>query len=89
MDQVEHRRPRISSPWTAVPTAVMRFDRVLPVSSGADLAEMFLLLPKHTRRPMGLLLSEVIDSDDLTIQLHREAYHVDGLLGSGLLSEGS
>ncbi len=85
MDQVERIGDREFLTVDGVPNAVLRLDQVLPVSSGADLAEMFLLLPKQTRRPMGLLLSEVIDSDDLTIQLHREAYHVDGLLGSAVV----
>ena len=85
MDQVERIGDREFLTVDGVPTAVLRLDRVLPVSTGADLAEMFLLLPKHTKRPMGLLLSEIIDSDDLTIQLHREAYHVDGLLGSAVV----
>jgi two-component system, chemotaxis family, sensor kinase CheA len=85
MDQVERVGDREFLTVDGVPTALLRLDRVLPVSSGADLAEMFLLLPKHTKRPMGLLLSEVIDSDELTIELHREACQVDGLLGSAVV----
>ena len=46
---------------------------------------MFLLLPKNPRQPLGVLLSAVIDSVNLPVELHRDAVAADGLLGSGLI----
>ncbi len=85
MDHVERVGDREFLTVDGVPTAVLRLDRLLPVSAGADRPEMFLLLPKHARRPIGLLLSEVIDSDALPVELHRDSWRADGLLGSAVV----
>ena len=85
MDRVERIGDREFLTVDGVPTAVLRLDRVLPVSPGVDRPEMFLLLPKRARRPIGLLLSEVIDSDELPVELFREAFPADGLLGSAVV----
>ena len=85
MDRVERVGDREFLTVDGAPTAVLRLDRVLPVSAAVDQAEMFLLLPKHARRPVGVLLSEVIDSDELSVELHREACPADGLLGSAVV----
>ncbi|HVS36501.1 MAG TPA: chemotaxis protein CheW [Gemmataceae bacterium] len=85
MDHVERIGDREFLTVDGVPTAVLRLDRMLPVSAGADRPEMFLLLPKTSRQPVGLLLSEVIDSDELPVELHREACRADGLLGSAVV----
>ena len=85
MDRVERVGDREFLTVDGVPTAVLRLDRVLAVSPGVDREEMFLLLPKHARRPLGVLVSEVIDSDELPIELHRDAFPADGLLGSAVV----
>ena len=85
MDRIERIGDREFLTVDGIPTAVLRLDQILPVSAGVDSAEMFLLLPKGARRPMGLLLSEVIDSDEAAIELHREAYRADGLLGAAVV----
>jgi two-component system chemotaxis sensor kinase CheA len=85
MDKVERVGDREFLTVDGTPTAVVRLDRCLDVSPCADAAEMFLLLPKGARRPVGLLLSEVIDSDALPIELHRDACPADGLLGSAVI----
>ena len=85
MDRVEHIGDREFLTVDGVPTAVLRLDRVLPVSPGVDQPEMFLLLPKRVRRPIGLLLSELIDSDELPVELYRKTFLADGVLGSAVV----
>ncbi len=68
-----------------VPTPVLRLDRFLPVSPCPDREVMFLLLPKDPRHPMGLLLSAVVDTVQLPVELHRDAVPGDGLLGSAVV----
>ncbi len=85
MDRVERIGDRELLTVDGVPTAVLRLDRILAVSPAVDHEEMFLLLPKHAQRPLGVLLSEVIDSDELPIELHRDACPADGLLGSAVI----
>ncbi len=85
MDRIERVGDREFLTVDGVPTAVLRLDRVLPVSPGADQKEMFLLLPKRARLPLGLLLSELIDSDELPVELYRESCPADGLLGSAVI----
>jgi two-component system chemotaxis sensor kinase CheA len=68
-----------------VPTPVLRLDRFLPVSPCADREVMFLLLPKNPPRPLGVLLSAVVDTVHLPVELHRDAVAGDGLLGSAVV----
>jgi two-component system chemotaxis sensor kinase CheA len=84
-DRIERVGDREFVTVDGAPTAVLRLDRLLPVSPGVDKPEMFLLLPKQMRRPVGLLMSEVIDSDELPVELHRETCCADGLLGSAVI----
>lgn len=68
-----------------VPTPVLRLDRFLPVSPCADRDTMFLLLPRNPPRPLGVLLSAVVDTVHLPVELHRDAVPGDGLLGSAVV----
>jgi two-component system chemotaxis sensor kinase CheA len=68
-----------------VPTPVLRLDRFLPVSPCADRERMFLLLPRNCRRPLGVLLSAVVDTVQVPVELHRDAVPGDGLLGSAVV----
>jgi two-component system chemotaxis sensor kinase CheA len=68
-----------------VPTPVLRLDRFLPVGPCADRGGMFLLLPRNPRRPLGVLLSAVVDTVQVPVELHRDAVAGDGLLGSAVV----
>jgi two-component system chemotaxis sensor kinase CheA len=68
-----------------VPTPVLRLDSVLSVSACPDRPVMLLLLPKNLRRPLGVLLSEIIDTETVALDLSDDAYRADGLVGSAMV----
>jgi two-component system chemotaxis sensor kinase CheA len=68
-----------------VPTPVLRLDRVLSVSPCPDRPTLLLLLPKGLRRPLGVLLSEIIDTETVSLDLSDGAYRADGLIGSAVV----
>lgn len=70
-----------------VPTRIVRLDRYLAVSPFAEGKNLFLLLPERTRRPWGLLLSEVIDIDSRRVKLNTDSYRADGVLGSAIIRD--
>ncbi len=64
---------------------ILRLDHVLNVSPCMEKEDMFIILPKHVRRPVGLLISEVIDTDRAGMDLNVKTYMEDGLLGTALI----
>jgi two-component system chemotaxis sensor kinase CheA len=84
-DRIERVGEREFVTVGGVPTPVLRLDRFLAVSPCPDREVMFLLLPKDPRHPMGLLLSAVVDTVELPVELHRDAVPGDGLLGSAVV----
>jgi two-component system chemotaxis sensor kinase CheA len=65
-----------------VPTRVLRLDHYLRVSPGVERDPMFLLLPRNLHRPVGILVSNIIDTETLEIELNAAAYEEDGILGT-------
>ncbi|HYT92268.1 MAG TPA: chemotaxis protein CheW, partial [Gemmataceae bacterium] len=68
-----------------VSTRVVRPDRFLDVSPLEERKTMVLLLPRNLRRPMGILVSAILDTEMLPPDLNAEAYRADGLIGSALV----
>ncbi|HSZ59364.1 MAG TPA: chemotaxis protein CheW [Tepidisphaeraceae bacterium] len=66
-------------------TNVVRLDRLLNLSPCADAARLFLLLPRNRATPLGLLVSEIVDTPTLELQIDSRAYKADGVLGSMLV----
>jgi two-component system chemotaxis sensor kinase CheA len=66
-------------------TPVVRLDALLGLSPCPDRPTMLLLLPKNLRRPLGILLSEIIDTETVPLDFDDAAYRADGLLGSALV----
>jgi len=64
---------------------ILRLDRVLHVSPCMEKEDMFLILPRHVSRPLGLLISEVIDTERTGMELNVKTYMEDGLLGTALI----
>jgi two-component system chemotaxis sensor kinase CheA len=62
---------------------VLGLDKVLQVSAPrARPPTMFLLLPKFLRRPVGFLVTEIVDTVETRILFREDSYREDGLLGS-------
>ncbi|MFA8343898.1 MAG: chemotaxis protein CheW, partial [Rhodothermaceae bacterium] len=70
-----------------VSTRVLCLDKVLSVTPFEKNEEAFLLLPKHIKRPFGILASKLVDIEDTSFELNIESYMDDGLLGTAILNE--
>ncbi len=70
-----------------VSTMVLRMDDVLTVSPCAAVEEPFLLLPKHIKRPFGILVSSIVDIADAPMTLSTDGYMADGLLGTAIIDD--
>jgi len=68
-----------------IETQVLRLDNVLNVSPCTLNDDMSLLLPKHIKRPFGLLLSCVEDIKSVPKTLNVDALKRDGLLGTAII----
>ena len=65
---------------------VLRLDTLLPVSKCDENNEMFLLLPKNVSRPIGILISKIVDIYEVSEELNVKSYMVDGLLGTSIIN---
>ena len=68
-----------------VATRIVRLDRVLKVSACQDSPGMHLVLAKFAREPVGLLISRIVDSDSLAIELQPCPEQGPGVLGSAIV----
>jgi two-component system chemotaxis sensor kinase CheA len=66
-------------------TPLLRLDQVLPVSAAAPVHPLFLLLPKNTKRPLGLLVTSIIDTDILPNGIALDVFQAAGVVGSAVL----
>lgn len=69
------------------PTAILRLDRLIKVGPCIEKPQQFLLLPKHTRKPCGILVSEVLDIDGSTTDVNTSTHREDGVLGTAIVRE--
>ena len=67
-------------------TLVLSLDKVLNVSPVVAKDDMYLILPRHIKRPIGLLISELVDITDTAIELNVQSYIEDGLLGTDIIN---
>jgi len=68
-------------------TFVLRLDRYLSVSRPEPRDEMLLLLPKYVRRkPLGILLTAVVEAGTLSVNLDADLLRADGLVGSAVVN---
>ena len=70
-----------------VSTLVLQLEYLLEVSPGVEKKEMFLLLPKHTSKPFGILISNIVDIAQTPMQLNEEIYMETGLMGSLIVND--
>jgi two-component system chemotaxis sensor kinase CheA len=68
-----------------IETQVLRLDSVLNVSPCEMNDEMSLILPKHIKRPFGILISNVEDIRSVPKTLNVDTMKRDGLLGSAII----
>lgn len=70
-----------------VPTRVLRLDRLLNVSACEERDEMYLLLPKHARIPVGVLISKIEDIVQTQVKLEENGCAEDGIMGSTIIRD--
>ncbi len=70
-----------------VSTLVLRLEKVLMVSPPVEKERMYLLLPKHIKKPFGILISSLSDIAETSMELNDESYIEDGLLGTDIVNE--
>jgi len=66
---------------------VVRLENVLNVSSVTELHRMYLLIPKQSPQPIGFLASKLIDVVNMPLDLSKDDYMEDGLLGTALIGD--
>jgi two-component system chemotaxis sensor kinase CheA len=66
---------------------VVRLENVLNVSSATESHRMYLLIPKQSPQPIGFLASKLIDVINMPLDLSKEDYMEEGLLGTALIGE--
>jgi two-component system chemotaxis sensor kinase CheA len=83
--QIERVGAREFVTLDGTPTRVIRLESCLSVSRGEDRDEMFLLIPRNDAMPMGILLTEIVDTLGLDVELAREAFRAEGIVGSTVI----
>jgi len=69
------------------PTQIITMDNAYSVSECICKDEMFLLLPKHVRKPIGILVSEINGICTTLTSFDSETAIEDGILGTALIDE--
>ncbi|MCE9547666.1 MAG: chemotaxis protein CheW [Planctomycetia bacterium] len=70
-----------------VATRILRLDQLLQVSPCHDSPVMHLVLAKFAREPVGLLISRIVDSDSLAIDLQPCTEQGPGVLGAAMVRD--
>ena len=70
-----------------VATRVVRLDQVLQASRPESRDQMYLILPKFVAEPMGILVTRIIDTDTLAIELQPAAADEPGVLGTAIIRD--
>lgn len=68
-------------------TAIIRLESVLRVAPCKQNDEMFLLLPKHAKRPCGILASQLINIDSFALTLDTLSMPGAGIAGSAIIND--
>jgi two-component system chemotaxis sensor kinase CheA len=66
-------------------TLVIRLDKALKVTPVVEREEMYLILPRHIKRSVGILISDLIDIEETAVELDVDSYPEDGLLGTDII----
>jgi two-component system, chemotaxis family, sensor kinase CheA len=70
-----------------VATRILRLDRVISVSACEPRRAMHLVLPKFAREPTGILISRIVDSESLAVDLQPPPQKEPGILGTAVVHD--
>jgi len=68
-------------------TRVLRLDQVFNVSPVVEQNEMYLILPKHVKHPVGILVSRLVDIEKIAGELDTQSFSADGLQGTAIVRQ--
>lgn len=64
---------------------VLRLEQFLSVSPCVSGGPLFMILPRHSQVPVGLLASEIVDTPTQSLQLDKQTYRADGVVGTAMI----
>ncbi|MFC1744991.1 chemotaxis protein CheW [Candidatus Riflebacteria bacterium] len=70
-----------------VSNMVLRLDKNLEVSPLREQKEYFFLLPKHIKRPFGIIVSKILDVEECTTELNTDSFNDVALFGSSIVRD--
>ena len=71
-----------------ISTRVLRLDKVLNASANeSDLPMMSFILPKFISQPMGILVTRIVDTESLALDLQHQPNQDEGILGSAIVRD--
>ena len=70
---------------SGVSTPIIRLHYHFSVSKIVEREHMFLLIPKESPKPCGILVSELVDILETPVQLNVDSFKEEGLLGSAII----
>ena len=71
-----------------VSTRILRLNQVINVSAPeCDTSLMSLILPKFVPQPMGILVSQIVDTESLALDLQQFSDDEQGILGSAIVRD--
>ncbi|VTS00855.1 signal transduction histidine kinase : Histidine kinase OS=uncultured bacterium GN=ACD_79C01504G0002 PE=4 SV=1: Hpt: H-kinase_dim: HATPase_c: CheW: CheW: Response_reg [Tuwongella immobilis] len=70
-----------------VSTLLVRLEKMLSVSPTSPSQNQLLILPKNVRRAMGVVITEVIDTIPVKLEVTPDTCPVDGLVGTQLVNQ--
>ncbi len=70
-----------------VSTRILKMEQHLNVSPCPEKDTILLLLPKHIKHPVGILISNVVDVLETEVNLSTDSYMEDGLMGTAVIED--
>jgi two-component system chemotaxis sensor kinase CheA len=66
---------------------IIRLNSIINVSACEEKDNMFLILPKFSAKPCGILTSEIIDIKDFSLNIDTATYVADGIMGTDIIEQ--
>ena len=85
MDKVEYIGDQAFITIDGIATRIVRLNQHLNVSASENEPTMHLLLPKYVSEPMGILVSRIVDTESLSIDLQEASIADPGILGTAIV----
>jgi two-component system chemotaxis sensor kinase CheA len=87
INQVEYIGDQAFITIDGVSTRIIRLDKFLNVSTCEQSPMMHLLLPKFVKESVGILVSRIVDTESLSIQMQEASIEDPGILGTAIVRE--